>query len=69
MTPEASLGSSGTSLSPSVLSRSACRLQTLTGPPAQHPRCLPLPLRTGCGCQEVKESVGSGWGVASGLTS
>lgn len=22
--------------------------------------------RTGCGCQEVKESVGSGWGVASG---
>ena len=33
----------------------------------QGPSCPPVLPRTGCGCQEVKESVGSGWGVASGL--
>lgn len=63
---EASPHSSWALLSLSVLSCSAHRLETLAGPLAQCPGCLPLPLQTGCGCQEVEESVGSGWGVASG---
>lgn len=63
---EAPLHSSRASLCFSVPSSSAHRLETLAGPLAPCPSCLPLPSRTGCGCQEVKESVGSGWGVASG---
>ena len=61
--------SSGLSLNFSIPSSSAHRLQTPGCPPStpRCPSCPPLPPRTGCGCREVKESVGSGRGVASGL--
>ena len=55
--------SSGASLSFSIFSSSGTPGWALVPCPS----CPPLPPRTGCGCQEVKESVGSGWGVASGL--